>query len=194
MSSWIGMVLMAQANADFADIRDPASIMDWRIWAGVAVLLLVCLVGFMVYRRYRRRQIEKAAMGPPPLPPGEWARRELDRLAGAEKSLSDERFTVEVSQVLRTYIEMAFQLPAPEQTTEEFLNAIADHPVFSGGTGARMEAFLQQCDLIKFARQAISSHQRSELLANARDFVETADRQNPENLKQPGPVSGLETK
>jgi hypothetical protein len=87
-----------------------------------------------------------------------------------------EEFYVRVSTILRRYIELRFGLRAPEQTTEEFLiSALA-----TGGLIAAhrepLEAFLQHCDLVKFARHRPTPSAMAETFERAKTFVEhTAD-------------------
>jgi hypothetical protein len=87
-----------------------------------------------------------------------------------------EEFYVRVSTILRRYIELRFGLRAPEQTTEEFLiSALA-----TGGLIAAhrepLEAFLQHCDLVKFARYWPTPSAMEETFERAKTFVEhTAD-------------------
>ena len=87
-----------------------------------------------------------------------------------------EEFYVRVSMILRRYIELRFGLRAPEQTTEEFLvSALA-----TGGLIAThqdlLEAFLQHCDLVKFARYRPPPSAMEETFESAKTFVEhTAD-------------------
>jgi hypothetical protein len=87
-----------------------------------------------------------------------------------------EEFYVRVSTILRRYIEWRFGLRAPEQTTEEFLVAA----IATGGLIVAhrdlLEAFLQHCDLVKFARYRPLPHDMEETFESARTFVEhTAD-------------------
>lgn len=85
-------------------------------------------------------------------------------------------FYVRLSTILRRYIELRFGLRAPEQTTEEFLaSALA-----TGGLLAihrdLLDAFLQHCDLVKFARHRPAASAMEEAFESAKNFVEhTAD-------------------
>jgi BatD DUF11 like domain len=89
-----------------------------------------------------------------------------------------EAFYVRVSTILRRYVELRFGLRAPEQTTEEFLVSV----LATGGLIAThrdlLEAFLRQCDLVKFARHRPTLSDMEETFESARNFVEhTADLQ-----------------
>ena len=83
-----------------------------------------------------------------------------------------------VSTILRRYVELRFGLRAPEQTTEEFLVSVS--ALATGGLIAAhrdlLEAFLQHCDLVKFARHRPTPSAMEETFESAKTFVEhTAD-------------------
>ena len=98
---------------------------------------------------------------------------QLQDLIGQERI---EEFYVRVSTILRRYVELRFGLRAPEQTTEEFLIST----LATGGLIAAhcdlLEAFLQHCDLVKFARHRPLPSAMEETFESAKTFVEhTAD-------------------
>jgi hypothetical protein len=87
-----------------------------------------------------------------------------------------EEFYVRVSTILRRYIEWRFGLRAPEQTTEEFLVAALATGGLIVAHRDLLEAFLQHCDLVKFARYRPLPHAMEETFESAKTFVEqTAD-------------------
>jgi hypothetical protein len=87
-----------------------------------------------------------------------------------------EEFYVRVSTILRRYIELRFGLRAPEQTTEEFLiSALATGGLIAAHRDP-LEAFLQHCDLVKFARYWPTPSAMEETFESAKTFVKhTAD-------------------
>jgi hypothetical protein len=158
-----------------ADIREPVQIIDWTTWGLVigAVAILALIVLWIILRL--RRRGPKVELGPPPPPPGVWAQTELDRIAREGDTLEDRIYVAAVSDVVRGYLERALKLPAPERTTEEFLQEITRHPVFSPEMRSEMGRFLERCDLVKFARQELEREQRPVLISQARSFVETTE-------------------
>jgi len=160
---------------EITDIREPVYIWDTfqlSIIGGLIALLLLVGLLWVLKRKSSPPKIENR---PPPIPPFEWATLRLNQILETEKELSDPDFTAAVGDVLRGYIERAFEHPALEQTTEEFLLSIQSHPVFNRELSQRTGAFLTQCDLIKFAQQQIELGQRPELIQTARQFVDTAE-------------------
>ena len=59
---------------------------------------------------------------------------------------------MELSAIARRYLEARFQLHAPEQTTEEFLRDAASAGKLSPAHQQLVTDFLEQSDLVKFAR------------------------------------------
>ena len=81
------------------------------------------------------------------------ARRRLDRLLARPRPTSEQvdAFYVELSGIVRRYLEDRFELRAPELTTEEFLAAVGSSPDLSREHQGLLREFLRQADLVKFA-------------------------------------------
>lgn len=109
------------------------------------------------------------------LSPRERAFAELDRLL--HRHLIDKRlykdFYIELTMVVRRYIERAHAIHAPEQTTQEFLEAAMHHPHFTLETLMRLKLFLESADLVKFAGQEATPAMADDSVASARDYVTT---------------------
>jgi hypothetical protein len=74
-------------------------------------------------------------------------------LAEALTFLSDpNRFCTMVADATRLYLEERFNLRAPERTTEEFLVELRTNPHLTLDQKQSLGAFLEGCDLVKFAR------------------------------------------
>ncbi|HZT79452.1 MAG TPA: hypothetical protein VFA26_04500, partial [Gemmataceae bacterium] len=139
----------------------------WLIWAGVALAGLGLLAGGWELRR-------RLAGGAASPPPEKWAARELDRVAALPLNNEDEvaRFHTELSDVVRRYLELRFQLRAPRQTTAEFLESMRDAPQLTGEQQALLRDLLERCDLAKFARAAAPPEECQAAAAMARTFVQ----------------------
>ena len=77
-----------------------------------------------------------------------------------------------LSGCLRQYIENRFQLRAPEQTTEEFLEQLKTSDALKLEHKQELQKFLEHCDLVKFARYQPSNEQINESLTMAEAFVD----------------------
>ncbi len=140
------------------DIRDIKGLVPvphswWWLW----VLLAVVLVGAVAWWFWKRRQRVTTEVTAIPPSPFEIALAALQRLR--QDSPPVEQFYIRLSDIVRQYIEGQFGLHAPERTTEEFLaqaSLPAEHM-------ASLCAFLQESDLVKFARlqPAVADQQRA---------------------------------
>lgn len=102
------------------------------------------------------------------------ALRELDNLQ--EMNLIDKQefkeLHTQLSTILRQYIELYFEIPAREQTTEEFIKEISGYNRFTADQRTLLERFLHLADLVKFATFSPEIHINQEAMKNIRDFVE----------------------
>jgi hypothetical protein len=102
------------------------------------------------------------------------ALRALQRLRGSSRTTRAEveAFYVDVSRVLRDYLEERFGLRAPERTTEEFLRELEGGDQLARDHRAELERFLSQCDLVKFAAHVPTEHDHLTTWGLAAAFVE----------------------
>lgn len=98
----------------------------------------------------------------------------LSQLKALEsESLNPEEFYTKLTQIIRQYIERAYQLPAETSTTEEFFSKLQTTNPFSQKTTQDLNAFLESADKIKFARQNASPADCKEALDYALHFIES---------------------
>jgi len=63
-----------------------------------------------------------------------------------------EQFCMEVSKIIRVYLEERFNLHAPDRTTEEFLLELQSSQRLAGEHKQLLADFLGECDMVKFAK------------------------------------------
>jgi hypothetical protein len=78
---------------------------------------------------------------------------------------------VELSDIVRRYIEDRYAVRAPELTTEEFLLAARHSVDFTATHRDLLTAFLERCDRVKFAAYHPSADESREALDVARRFL-----------------------
>lgn len=167
-------------------IRDIAGVLRWpdprwkKLAAAVAAVVLIAgAVAWWIRGRAGRR------VEPPPaprLPPHEKALRALAalRARGWPDEREVEAFYVELSAIVRTYLEEALNLRAPEQTTEEFIRTASASRALNPEQQQRVIQFLEQSDLVKFARyQPLQSDMENALAAAHRLIEDTRPRPPP---------------
>jgi len=140
------------------DVRPLRPVMDWPgriprwipVFAGVALAALV-LAWLVQHLLNKPRTWTQAA---PPPPPHQVALNALAFLwsKGWIEEALIEPFFVELSTITRTYIEHRFGLRAPEQTTEEFIREATQSNLLATAHQELVARFLEQCDLVKFAK------------------------------------------
>jgi hypothetical protein len=172
----IGVTSLLAQQPEAADIRDvkpPESVpIDWRPYLIIAAAFVLAgmLLGGLVYflNRPRREYVV------PPRPPHEVALAALQRLRA--QHLTDvgqfEAFYVQLSAIVRTYLEDGFGLHAPEMTTEEFLSVVASDGRLIPAHRRLLASFLSEADLVKFARHVPTLRDSESAYEAARLFVE----------------------
>jgi hypothetical protein len=160
----------APAPPEIRDIAPPVDVFPYPTWMVVVAALLAALVlGALIYAIVRRMRNR-----PPPLPPSPQsiALRELRALQQRVKQTAPYEFSIAVSDVLRRYVSAGYRVHAVEQTSPEFLAAIAHSVKFSEPERQQLADFLERCDLIKFARIDADSGDSERLIDSAFRFVE----------------------
>lgn len=140
-----------EAAERFEDIEAPpvpASLAYPWIALGIAAVVLLAALGLFLLRR------PPGELSVPPPKPWEVALqrlRELEqkRLPGFGKF---DEYYVDLSAILRYYIEDRFHLRAPEQTTPEFLETARSGSDLTEPQQQTLADFLVHCDRVKFAR------------------------------------------
>jgi len=142
----------AATNAVEAPFREapqpPMVISNPWFWFWAAVIALVLAAAIFLWLRRKKRAA--AAFVAPPIPPHLRARRQLD---DALAFISDPKvFSILVSDALRQYLEERFDFRAPERTTDEFLYELRETDLLTQDQKDSLAAFLEACDLVKFAK------------------------------------------
>ncbi|MEO7733397.1 MAG: hypothetical protein ABIY55_20715 [Kofleriaceae bacterium] len=79
---------------------------------------------------------------------------------------------VELSAIVRRYLEHRYEIRAPELTTEEFLLVATARPELTGEHRVLLTSFLERCDRVKFAGYRPDAEESLATLKAARGFVE----------------------
>jgi len=100
------------------------------------------------------------------------AKLEAMEAGGAPEAATVDAWFVELSAIVRSYLERRYEIRAPELTTEEFLQVAARNEGISTDHRALLSAFLERCDRVKFAGYRPDSDESLASLKAARAFVE----------------------
>lgn len=179
----VTVTAIVPADADVTtpkDIAPPVALprRGWPpwVWYSMAACAGAGLVSALWWYRRRRRVPAAPATQPAHLVALEALRRlQRDDCIGQHRI---EEFYVRLSAIVRHYIEWRFGLRAPEQTTEEFLAVVLHADQLIAAHQSLLSAFLEQCDLVKFARYQPTAQDMQHALASAHTFIEqTGDMQ-----------------
>jgi len=91
---------------------------------------------------------------------------------GAPTTEQADAWFVELSAIVRSYLERRYDIRAPELTTEEFLQEASRAPELRPEQRTKLSQFLERCDRVKFAGYRPDSGESIDTLAAARAFVE----------------------
>ena len=150
--------------------------LSWRLvgWVGLAALAVLSVLAALVWLvRFVARSIKEHRMSPI-----ERAWVELDRLL--KKGLPGrgryKDFYVELTMVVRRYIQRKYGIKAPHLTTEEFLREIAVGVSRESGLAINTESlrrFLENADLVKFAGVEATPEMADSATDSARDYLKS---------------------
>jgi hypothetical protein len=144
-------------------------------WVVAFVVLGAAATPFLVraIAAWRRRARRRSAY--------DIARARLERLLNSPRPDAEHMgaFFVELSGIVRRYLEDRFDLRAPELTTEEFLEEVQRSPDFSPEHQVLLREFLRQADLVKFARLHPPEEEIARSIAAARRFLDETRENAP---------------
>ena len=137
------------ATNELCDIKPPVEISNpwaWLGWALAALVLVIILFEFWRWWQKRRAQVSVI----PPVPAHIRAKQKLQEALAL--IAEPKPFCTFVSDTVRFYLEERFEFRAPERTTEEFLHELRGTNLLLPDQKESLGEFLQQCDLVKFAK------------------------------------------
>jgi len=146
----------------------------WKWWlAAGLVLALACPLAWRAWRNWSAEAAVRSAW--------EVANGELQTLLAGPLP-SEARigaFFVDLSGIVRRYLENRFSVRSPELTTEHFLEEVGGSPDLGGEHQRLLRDFLRQCDLVKFAHHFPPPETIRETIQKARRFIDDT-REMPE--------------
>lgn len=159
---------MNATPAPIHDIVPPVPFFPYPFWMVLLVVssalglitLLVWVAKWVLFRKRKLRPVEKALAG-------------LTLLRTQMGGISPHDFGVQVSSILRHYIQEEYGLRATTQTSLEFLESIQNNVVFSEEEKTMLRGFLETADLLKFAKAKVEATESTSLLYQAEQLVRT---------------------
>ena len=170
------VVAPVDANKSAGELQPAAGALDatlgaWPWWYYVAVggLVTVWLTAgvLLLRRRFAQNALAKRVSA------YDTATAQLARLAqlGAPEPAAADGWYVELSDIVRAYVEQRYEIAAPDLTTEEFLQRAKAASELSSEHRGLLSAFLAKCDEVKFAGYRPGAEESLAQLAAAQAFV-----------------------
>lgn len=153
------------------DPRKDLPPLSWRLvgWCALALFgAISVLASVWAFARYIARRVKEHRMSPV-----ERAWAELERLM--KKGLPGrgrfKDFYIELTLVVRRYIQRKHGLKAPHLTTEEFFEAVRDVPSFPQSAVPGLMEFLNAADMVKFAGVKATAELADEAADSAKAYI-----------------------
>lgn len=177
----------ADETGDIRGIRGPLSIAisALRVALLVALGLLLAVLAYWLFRRLRRSR--EGGDRPAPRVPARAAHEvALEALARLESSPMLDRgqvkeYHIEASDILRRYVEARYGVAALEMTTWEIIEGLERAGV-EPGVLEGLRRFLDQCDLVKFAKVRPGADVSLDVLRLGRSLVEESTPSESEEV------------
>lgn len=157
----------------------PVSVMqdDYTLLWVLGALLAIALIALLtvLVQRYLRRRPVAEAPPPPPRPPWEIATEKLAQLRRRKQSMLQAgqgvQFVDEVSDAVREYLGGCFGFEGLDTTSEEMLRLLRGRSA-NPGLQREVGAYLNRCDLVKFADINPDQDEADLIFAKAQDIVQ----------------------
>lgn len=178
----------AWAAQDIRDVKPPVAYPLGYGW--IVIVIVLVLLGVLAAFFWQRRR-KGGPKGPPPVPPKpphEVAYAALAALEAEHLPVQGriKEYYIRLSNIVRYYMEGRFCIHAPDMTTEEFLFFLKGSDQLSGRQKNELKAFLNSCDMVKFAKYGPGGDEMRESFDLAKRVVDETREQPPR--PEPGPT------
>jgi hypothetical protein len=142
---------------------------SWWVWAGVGIGALWVVLGVLLLRRLAARRTTRIKLTA--YDDAVTRLRALEERGAPTGDAADDWF-VELSGIVRRYLEARYDIRAPELTTEEFLREARRAAGLTAEHRELLSSFMARCDRVKFAGYRPDAEESIATLRAARGFIE----------------------
>lgn len=156
-----------------ADIRPNYARLYWFLGA-ILGLIVLTLAGLLLLKKWRQRKFEEVTLVEDLRPPDEIAREKLMRIKNSSL-LSEGKIKEYYSQVadtIRIYLGRRYNILAIDMTSFELLNTLESQVRVDSEILNLLSEFLDECDLVKFAKYIPPQEQWLPLIDKALKIIE----------------------
>lgn len=179
-------------SSQLADIKQPLNVEynfidwikdNWKLILGIAAVLAV--ISYLIYYFTKKKPVpvlvEKKPE--PAIPPHIIALEKLNKLKEKKLWQSDKvkQYHVELSEIIREYLENRFHISALEQTSYEIFQSIRSVQM-NEEEKERLKQLLMLSDLVKFAKEIPLATENENSMHNAYEFINKTKGTNNESV------------
>lgn len=159
-------------NDDIRPLKDVMDISGRFPAVYVVILILTALAIFaLIYLKKKKKEKEQPVL--PPKPAEEIAKDALKALKGMkliEKGMVKEYY-IRLSDILRAYIENRYRIFAMDRTTWELFQEMKSRKIERRHMD-RINDFLEECDMVKFAKYTPGEKETEEAYKRAEEIID----------------------
>lgn len=163
------------------DIKSPLQVsytwLDWLhddwYWVAGPLVLIVAIIGLIIYLKKRPKPEPVVKQAPAPeIPPHVAALNQLKALRDKKLWQQDEvkQYYIELSDILREYLELRYAIKTHEKTTDEIFIALRNISIPNTYRN-QLKQMLVLSDLVKFAKEKPLPAENESSLDMAMEFV-----------------------
>lgn len=178
------------------DIKQPLAVsytwLDWLhdnwYWVAGPLALIALIAGLILYFKKRPAPEPEVKVVKPSVPPHTIALSQLKELR--EKKLWQQeqvkQYYIELSDILREYLEKRYSVKTHEKTTDEIFDELRYSPI-AQESKHKLRQLLMLADLVKFAKEKPVPAENEESMDKAIEFVtDTQSQQIAEDKREGG--------
>lgn len=172
---------------DIRDIKPPLELKrDIKAIIRLIIIgVIIIAIGILTFLFIKRKKEGKGLLPKrvkPPRPPHKIALEELDKLVSSNLT-NVKQFYIQLSEIIRKYIESRFYIVALEMTTFQLIQNMNQTEIDSEIIELTAE-FLESCDLVKFAKYIPTDQENQQTIQQAYDIVNKTKIELPEVEEQ----------
>lgn len=169
----------------FGPRADVEGVFVWSpTWFLLSVLLVILftVAVLLIYRSRSQRPMVRRKILPPPLPPHQIAQQEIEKIkSSGAASRDDKAYYMELTDVLRTYIEQRFGFNAGKMTSAEIISHLMQ--VDNAEALRELRQIFETADLVKFAKHHTHINENDANLLKAVAFINSTKLESKEPPK-----------
>jgi len=164
--------ILDKGAADIRDIENPVNFpKKWTVYIIMAAVLVLLVSGLLVHFLRKKKEKKEVSLRKPA---HELAYKMLENLRKGNlvKQHKIKQYYIELSLIVRHYLENRFSIKAPEMTTEEFLLKIKESKELFSRHRESLKEFLSHCDMVKFAKYGPNENEIDLSFQSAKKLVD----------------------